>query len=225
MILVAPATIFCELKLPRRKGPRCGACDHPDRWRLELLRAGGASLDSLAEKFSLSRDCIHRHWTRHVTDDAKASYLAGPAQMEQLHAKAAAEGDSVLDYFRIVRTALMSSLTACSEAGDARGVALVSGQLIATLEKIGKVTGEIATIAQGTINIQNNVAIVNSPQFAKVQAAILRALAPHGAARAAVVAALHELDAEPAEGSRAPVVIDAVALPTLCPVPLPEPTP
>ena len=143
--------------------------------------------------------------------------------MEQLHAKAAAESDSVLDYFRIVRTALMSSLTACSEAGDARGVALVSGQLIATLEKIGKVTGEIATIAQGTINI-HNVAIVNSPQFAKVQAAILRALAPHGAARAAVVAALHEIDAETADAGRAaPIVIDAVPLPPPCPVPLPEP--
>jgi hypothetical protein len=184
-----------------KKGPRCQICDHPDRWRIELLRAGGASLDSLAKKFSVSRDAIHRHWVKHVPTDAKASYLAGPAQMEALHAKAAAEGESVLDYFRIVRTALMSSLTACSEAGDARGAALVSNSLVSVLEKIGRVTGEIANIAS-TVNVTNNVAIVNSPAFAKVQAAILRALAPHGEARAAVVAALRELDAEVAGGAQ-----------------------
>lgn len=57
----------------------------------------------------------------------------------------------------------MSQLAATTEAGDARGAAIVAGQLVGVLEKIGKVTGEIATIAQGTINIHNNVAIVNSP--------------------------------------------------------------
>jgi hypothetical protein len=163
---------------------------------MELLRAGGASLDSLAEKFKVSRDAIHRHWTKHVTDDAKASYLAGPSQMETLHAKAAAEGESVLDYFRIVRTALMSSLTACSEASDARGVALVSNSLIGVLERLGKITGEISSIAN-TVNItNNNVAIVNSPIFARLQAAQLKALAPFPEARAAVVAAWRELDDE-----------------------------
>jgi len=190
------------------------------------LRAGGASLDSLAEKFKVSRDAIHRHWTKHVHDDAKAGYLVGPAQMEALHAKAAAEGESVVDYFRIIRTALMASMTACSEAGDARGVALVSNSLVSVLEKIGKVTGEIASIAQNnTVNIQNNVAIVNSPAFAKVQAVILRALAPHGAARAAVVEALRELDADEASApvvpQRAPVVIDHVPTLPPCPVLLP----
>ena len=57
-------------------------------------------------------------------------------------------------------------MTACSEAGDGRGVALVAGTLVATLEKLGKITGEIATIASN-VNITNNVAIVNSPAFAK----------------------------------------------------------
>ena len=187
-------------------------CSHPEKWRIELLRAGGASLDSLAEKFKpLSRDAIHRHMSRHVTADAKAGYLCGPAQMEALHAKAAAEGESVLDYFRIVRTALMSSMTACSEAGDARSVAMVSNTLIATLEKIGKLTGEIANLA-GTVNITNNVAIVNSPIFARLQAAQLRALAPFPEARAATVAAWRELDAEvtdaPAKQPQPPLIIE-----------------
>lgn len=206
-----------------KSGPKCTVCAHDERWRIELLRAGGASLDSLATKFGLSKDAIGRHWHNHVSAEMKASYLVGPAQLADLAEKAADEGASVLDHFRAVRTMLMSQFAATTEAGDARSAAIVAGQLVGVLEKIGKVTGEIATIAQGTINIQNNVAIVNSPQFSRVQSAILRALAPHGAARAAVVAALKELDAETADGSRAPMVIDATPLPPLCPVPLPKP--
>lgn len=179
-----------------RRGPKCSVCSHPERWRIELLKAGGASGNAIGEKFGVSSDALHRHWAHHVTADAKASYLAGPADMARLHERTAAEGESVLDYLRIVRTSLMSALAACSEAGDARGVAIVSAQLIAVLERLGKITGEIAQIAHGATNI--NVAIVNSPEFARAQAAILRALAPFGDARMAVVAALRELDAETA---------------------------
>ncbi|QDM16835.1 hypothetical protein [Tardiphaga sp. vice278] len=189
-----------------KRGPRCTICDHDERWRIELLRAGGASLDALAKKFECSRDAIGRHWTNHVSAEVKAGYLVGPAQLANLAATASAEGASVLDHFRVVRTLLMSHLDATTQAGDARGAAIVSGSLIAVLDKIGKVTGEIATIAAGTINVTNNVAIVNSPAFAKVQAAILRALAPHGDARMAVVAALRDLDDEAASEPRRPLL-------------------
>ncbi len=204
--------------MPRKPGPTCTVCAHDERWRIELLRAGGASLEALASKFGLSADAIGRHWRNHVSTELKASYLVGPAQLADLAATAAKEGASVLDHFRAVRTMLMSQLATMTEAGDARGAAIVATPLVSVLEKIGKVTGEIATIAQGTINIQNNVAIVNSPAFAKVQAAILRALAPHGAARAAVVAALRELDTDAAE-TKAPVVIEHLPA---CPIPLPS---
>src|SRR4051812_23729246 len=208
-----------------KTGPKCTVCAHDERWRIELLRAGGASLDSLATKFGLSKDAIGRHWHNHVSAEMKASYLVGPAQLAELAEKAADEGASVLDHFRAVRTMLMSQLAATTEAGDARGASIVAGQLVGVLEKIGKVTGEIATIAQGTINIQNDVAIVNSPQFAKVQAAQLAALAPFPEERAAVVAAWRALEADGTDGPRqiakaAPMVIDAVALPP-CPVPAP----
>lgn len=189
-----------------KPGPRCTICCHDERWRIELLRAGGASLDALAEKFKVSRDAIHRHWRDHVTDDMKAKYLVGPAQLAELAEKAAEEGESVLDHFRAVRTMLMSQFALMTEAGDARGAAIVASPLVGVLEKIGRITGEIATIAQGTINI-NNVAIVNSPQFAKVQASILNALASHPEARADVVAALRHLDTEAAAESAPPRMI------------------
>ena len=64
---------------------------HDERWRIELLRASGASLDSLAEKFGVQR----RHpsaLARSRLARKKASYLAGPTQLEELVRQTQARG-------------------------------------------------------------------------------------------------------------------------------------
>ncbi|MEY9674792.1 hypothetical protein [Bradyrhizobium elkanii] len=182
----------------RNFAPRCQVCRHDERWRIELLRAGGASLDSLAEKFNVHRDAIHRHYRDHVSAELKAGYLAGPVQLQDLAAKAAETGGSVLDHLHAVRTVLMGVMANMTEAGDGRGAAYVAGRLTATLETIARVSGELGDLARSnTYHITNNVALISEhPAFMKVQAAILRALAPHPDARVAVVAALRELDQE-----------------------------
>jgi hypothetical protein len=194
---------------------RCQVCRCSEKWRIELLRAGGASLSSLAKKFSLHEDAIDRHWRHHVSADAKAGYLCGPAELATLAERAALEGDSVLDYLRLCRTVLTGQLSAMAEAGDSRGCAFVAGQLTRTLETIAKVTGEIGELARSTINITGNVSINDSPAFAKVQATLLRALAPHPGARADVVLALRSLDEDGAPaatpGPAIGKVIDHVA--------------
>ncbi|WP_439399348.1 hypothetical protein ACRQ5Q_18405 [Bradyrhizobium sp. PMVTL-01] len=173
---------------------RCQVCRHPERWRVELLRAGGASLDALADKFSLDRDAIWRHWQKHVSDEMKASYLCGPAQLAELAEKAASEGDSVLDHLRMVRTVLTGQLAAMNEAGDGRGVAYVAGRLTSVLETIARVTGELGSMAS-SINVTNNLTVLaEHPAFLRMQATMLRALAPFPDARASVVAALRDLD-------------------------------
>jgi hypothetical protein len=194
--------------MARKISNRCQVCRHPDRWRLELLRAGGASLDSLAAKFGVERDAVWRHWQHHVTAEMKANYLCGPAELATLAERAAIEGDSVLDYLRLCRTVLTGQLAAMTEAGDGRGAAYVAGQLTRTLETIAKVTGEMGELARSTINITGNVSILtDSPAFAKVQASLLRALAPHPAARADVARALRSLDED---GAPAPAARPAI---------------
>jgi hypothetical protein len=191
----------------------CQVCAHPDCWRLELLRAGGASLDSLAQKFGVSRSSIDRHWHRHVGDEAKASYLCGPAQLSTLAEKAAQEGDSVLDYLRMCRVVLTGQLAAMSEANDARGAAFVSRALVHTLEAIARVTGEIGDLARSVTINNTNVAVVNHPQFAMLQATLLRALAPFPDARSAVVVALRGLDStNPRAASAAPTNADTMVI-------------
>jgi hypothetical protein len=194
----------------KKTGPRCQVCKHPDCWRIELLRAGGASFESLAAKFGVDRDAIWRHWHDHVTAEAKAGYLVGPAELATLAEKAAIEGDSVLDYLRLCRTVLVGQLSSMSEAGDARGAAFVAGQLTRTLEAIARVTGEIGELARSTINVHGNVSMMlaDSPAFAQAQAAMMRALAPFPDARKAVAAALHNLDASNSSRTAAAKVID-----------------
>jgi hypothetical protein len=187
--------------LSRTKRYRCQVCRHPERWRIELLRAGGASLDALGEKFSLDRDAIWRHWTNHVSDEMKASYLCGPAQLAELAEKAAQEGDSVLDHLRMIRAVLTGQLAAMTEAGDGRGAAYVAGRLTSVLETIARVTGELGSMAQ-SINVTNNIAVLaEHPAFMKMQAVMVRALAPYADARAAVVEALRDLDDEVAQAA------------------------
>ena len=177
----------------RKPTGRCSVCRHEERWRIELLRASGASLDALATKFGVTRDAVHRHWHRHVTAQAKADLLCGPAQLADLAALAATEGTSILDHFKVLRTHLMARLADCSEAGDARATAALATALTGVLERLGKITGELSSIANNHLTVNFNV--LESPQFSRAQAAILRALAPYGEARAAVVAALRDLDA------------------------------
>jgi len=160
------------------------------------LRAGGASLDSLAEKFGVHRDAIHRHYRDHVSAEMKAGYLAGPVQLQELAAKAAETGGSVLDHLHAVRTVLMGVMANMTEAGDGRGAAYVAGRLTATLETIARVSGELGDLARtsNTINITNVAVLAEHPAFLRMQATLLRALAPYAEARAAVVAALRDLD-------------------------------
>jgi hypothetical protein len=67
-------------------------------------------------------------------------------------------------------------------------------------------------LARSTININGNVVnVMNHPQFASVQATLLRALAPFPDARGAVVVALRQLDEESAPVTPAAKVIDHVA--------------
>src|SRR5258705_3077215 len=179
---------------------KCQVCRHEHRWRIELLRAAGASLDSLGAKFNVERDAIWRHWQNHVSDEAKASYLIGPADMEKLAQKAAETGDSVLDYLKICRGALLAQLASMQIAGDSRNVAYVTGQLVRTLESIAKITGELGSLARSTINVHGNVSILtDSPAFIRAQTAMMRALAGFPDARKAVAAALRDLDAADAQ--------------------------
>jgi hypothetical protein len=133
----------------------------------------------------------------------KASFLAGPLQLEELAQKAADTGMSVLDHLHAIRVVLFSHLTTATEAGDGTLAANLAGRLTHVLETIARISGELGALATNTtFNITNNqVVLTQTPAFLKVQASLLHALAPFPEARAAVVAALRELDGDNAHAA------------------------
>ena len=69
------------------RSSRCQVCKHPERTRIELMRASGVSLDVIASKFNVGRDAVNRHWHGHVSDQMKAFFLAGPLQLRNSRKK------------------------------------------------------------------------------------------------------------------------------------------
>jgi hypothetical protein len=161
------------------------------------VRCAGASLDSVAAKFSCSRDALHRHMGAHVSADAKSQYLAD-VPIQELAQLAASEGVSVLQYLSLVRSILMGEFQLASQAHAHHATASLAGRLNEVLRSIGQLSGEMSDLASRSITVNGNINILNHPQIAAFQAVILEALEPveFERARQAVVIRLRAFDAE-----------------------------
>lgn len=181
----------------------CKVCRHPDRALIEQGRILGVSLDALAARHDVSRDSIHRHMVNHVDDELRASYIS-QVPLAELAAKAAEENLSLLEYLAIVRGLLMREAQVAALAHDRHGLATVSGRLLESLRQIGGLTGEIARLAPGTVNI-GSINFIGSPAFLALHEMLLRKLAGYPEALAAVLAGLGELEAMAAADAAKPV--------------------
>ncbi|QAU39588.1 hypothetical protein X265_19415 [Bradyrhizobium guangdongense] len=175
-----------------------------------MTRLAGVGLDAIAAQFDVSRDSIWRHMKDHVSEDDKAAYLAD-IPLQELLAKAADEGLSLLDFFKIVRATLMKQFQLAASVNDRRAVASLAGRLNEVLVSIGGVTGEMLRLAPSSIT--NNTAVfVNSPVFADLQAMLVSKLAGHPEALSRVVEGLQELEAKTAPVPGGAMLIDAKSL-------------
>ena len=172
---------------------RCQGCNHPERMRIERFLAAGASIKGAARKFDIDYHALRRHWTNHVSAEARASYVAGAgASKDQLEEIVADESLGLLDHYRIIRGALYKSLSAAAELGDSNSLALLAGRLHENFRDCGRLTGELQR--GPLLNIQNNVLV--NPDYTRAITRLVSAVAPYPEAREAVIAALRDLDAE-----------------------------
>jgi len=104
-----------------RKGSQTGRCEgrnHPERVRIERFLAAGASIKGAARKFDIDYHALRRHWTNHVSAEARASYVAGAgATKDQLEEFVADESLGLIDHYRIVRGALYRGFSAGLQRG------------------------------------------------------------------------------------------------------------
>jgi hypothetical protein len=190
-----------------KRGAVCSICKHPERVRIEQSRCAGASLSAIASKFQISRDALHRHMHRHVPEDLRLQYLTFDVPVSELAARAADAGVSLLDYFSIVRGVLLQQFQMAAAVGDRNGTAVLAGRLTEVLREIGKLTGEILKSPM-VQNINNSISIMNSPIFVDLQQMLIRRLAGHPEAMAAVVEGLRELETRSAPHQAPPLTIE-----------------
>jgi hypothetical protein len=181
--------------MARQKGSRtghCQGCNHVERARIERLLAAGASIKATARKFDIDYHALRRHWINHVSQEARAAYIAGVgATKDQLEAIVADESLALVDHYRITRSELYRAFSAACEAGDGSVLAMLAGRLHENFRDCGRLTGELQR--GPLLNIQNNVLV--NPDYTKAIARIVSAVAPFPEAREAVIAALRDLDA------------------------------
>jgi len=196
MITAHAALDFCgvsrETVLSRKGEPsgNCTICRHASRYRIEMALVAGVSARAIAQQFSVSPHACRRHLLAHVPDERRAALVAGPLKLRDLADKAAELDLSLIDYLALVRSALLTQFLAATDASDRQGAALLSGRLLECLRIIGTLQGDLR---QSTAMITNNIAILNSPLMADLQAMLIRTLQPFPEARAAVLAGLEDL--------------------------------
>jgi hypothetical protein len=190
-----------------RKGPPCSVCVHRDRALIESSRVAGVSLDNVSRKFAVSRDAVHRHMKAHVTEDQRAQYIL-EAPIKDLASAAAAEGVSLLEYLHLIRSVLLQEFQLAAACHDKNATAILAGRLTEVLNAIGKLTGEILRAPAVANVINNNTINVNSPVFLDLQQMLIKRLAGHPEAMAAVVEGLRELEGRSAVSQPAPLVIE-----------------
>lgn len=198
----APAPISAgAYKIDRRKAgwnSRCTICKAPDRQRIELALARGASRRSVAVQYDVSDDAIYRHWQAHVPDKTKAilqaEFLKPSATIEALLNE---EQPGLLERLERYRLGLVHLFNLGVESGNL------------SIAPITRELREIETLIAsqlGTLRARTNAPIQHlhvSADFVRLRQTILIALRPYPDALAAVSVALRAVDEVP------PVMIDA----------------
>jgi|SRR5215212_5121025 len=158
---------------------RCSVCIHPDAVLInEALVVEKRSRRTVANHYGLSDAAIQRH-KEHIP-----KLLA-----EATRAQEAADADTLLDRLEGWTKRIEAAIEAVEQSEDYdkffKGVAVLRPYL----ETIGEITKELER------RPQVNIALVEHPDYQRLEDAIVRALESYPAARFAVAEAIKEIEA------------------------------
>ena len=149
----------------------CTVCIHEDRKAVDQAIIEGKSLRDIARRFRLQKDAVLRH--------KQQGHL--PSSLVKLHAKREeARGRTLLDRVEELEAKARAILEA-SEAEGRHTVSLAAlRELRGIVELMGRVTGELKDSGGISVNL------IASPDWLRLRAVILEALAPYPETAAAV---------------------------------------
>jgi hypothetical protein len=158
----------------------CQVCAHEDAVLInEGLVLRKQSNRSIASQYSLHYQAVQRH-REHIPQ-----LLIKASQAMEV-----AEADHLLDQVRDLQQRALTILTKAEDAGELRTALAAISQARGNLELLGKLAGELQSEGSTTVNI----ALVEHPDYQKLEDTIYHALERHQQARWDVAAALKELE-------------------------------
>lgn len=176
---------------------RCAVCGSDRQADIEAALAGGESKVQLAKLFGISRRSLTRHQTAHLNPalaqvaqrrTAKGAEkfvdrLETVVGRTQAILEAAMRGDTTMPC-----PACRTEVTMPHSPNAAQALTAIR-ELRATLELLGKVTGELDSRPVVVVNLQT------TPEWLRLQTSITESLAPFPEARLAVAAELRRIEA------------------------------
>ena len=155
----------------------CTVCTHPERKAIDKALVSGEATTSVAGRYlTLHQRAVQRHKDEHLP----ATLVKTAEQEDVRHA---------LDLVQQLKAINSASLQVLREARD-------KGQGGLALAAVARIQRQIELQAKllGELDERPQVNILLSPDWLRVRGALLTALAPHPAARAAVAESLASLD-------------------------------
>ncbi len=152
----------------------CTICSHPDHAIIDAALLAGTPFRNIAEQHAVSVGALFRH-----RDHLPATLL---------HAKEiaqVAQADDLLAQVRDLQHRTLRILDSAEQAGDRRTALTAIREARGNLELLGKLAGEL----------QDGQTVIVSPEWQRVRAVVIAALAPYPEARAAVAGELLALEA------------------------------
>jgi hypothetical protein len=157
----------------------CSICTHPARENIDSAIIRRVPYRAISIRYSVSKDALSRHLNGHLADYVK----------QALSEYGTSKGIKVLAKLGNMVDRLENFLDKAEAAEDGGEFRANAAELRKQLELIAKLQGELAQ--EGATNV--NIALVEHPDYRRLEDVLARALEPYPAARYAVADALGEV--------------------------------
>ncbi|MFW6028366.1 MAG: hypothetical protein ACOC9Q_02445 [bacterium] len=190
------------------KGPQCTICRHDKRHQIELGLVHKTPLRTLAARFDVSPDALHRHSKNHLSAQLRAALLTAqrPSDVD-LEALERSESEGLLSQSVHQRARLQALSEQALNLGDVRAAVSVENAITNNLTFVAKLLGMLVQRHE-----VQRTSILVSADYLQLRQAIVTALRPYPEAARAVGQALHALEAEAAQDitdAKRPIMLEA----------------
>jgi hypothetical protein len=200
--------------MARPRPAKCTICRHDKRHQIEIGLVYKVPLAVLAERFSISKDALHRHRHNHLSPQVAAAILAGEKPSEiDLEAMQHSESEGLLAQLIAQRARLQVHSDMATEAGDVRSAINCERAISSNLELVAKLLGQLVTRSE-----IRSTSLLISPDYLQLRQILVTALQPYPEAARAVGAALAQMetkaasDITSAEAAGKPLLLEGKAI-------------